>query len=76
MPGKSGMHYDNLDNIHAVVRGRKRWRIMSPKDALKMEYVIPPDSVSKDGYLEAQMRPEEYQYYGTIVFIYCSLFRS
>jgi len=25
MPGKSGLHYDNLDNLHAVVRGRKRW---------------------------------------------------
>eukprot|EP00750_Incisomonas_marina_P029677 INCI7213.12.p1 GENE.INCI7213.12~~INCI7213.12.p1 ORF type:complete len:571 (-),score=70.61 INCI7213.12:560-2272(-) len=28
MPGKSGLHYDNLDNLHAVIRGRKRWSVV------------------------------------------------
>eukprot|EP00750_Incisomonas_marina_P029688 INCI7213.9.p1 GENE.INCI7213.9~~INCI7213.9.p1 ORF type:complete len:963 (-),score=120.06 INCI7213.9:430-3318(-) len=64
MPGKSGLHYDNLDNLHAVIRGRKRWRIMSPNDALKLDFIIPPDSVSEDGFLSAQPRPDAYKFYG------------
>ncbi len=32
----SGLHHDYHDNLYIVLRGRKRFRLYSPKDAMKM----------------------------------------
>ena len=52
-PGSSGLHYDGYDNLNVLVRGEKRWRIYSPKDALLMDYVIPPWKVEANGYIHS-----------------------
>jgi len=41
----AGLHYDNLDNFHVVTHGRKHWKIFSPNDAGRMDYIQPPQQV-------------------------------
>ena len=44
-----GLHYDAMDNFHALLQGHKVWTIFDPGDAPLLRYIAPVDFVLPDG---------------------------
>ena len=47
--GECGLHYDALENFHFLLSGKKKWKIYSPADALKLDYILPILNITEDG---------------------------
>jgi cupin-like protein len=44
---RTPLHYDLLDNLHAVVRGRKRFSLIAPEHHVHLYHVVPESSRPK-----------------------------
>jgi len=53
----SGLHHDFHDNLYVLLRGRKRFRLISPADALRLPMVGRIVSVHHNGRIEYEGEP-------------------